>query len=68
MRSRRAKNFNIHIPRIKISEPGVYHIYIKNPLVVIEKIRGESKRGDTSDSEEDDETNVPNPAYRDKVI
>ena len=49
-RTRRVKDFKIHLPFISIREPGVYHIYIKSPSVVIEKV-GEIKRG-RSDAEE----------------
>ena len=52
-RTRRVKAFKIHLPFISIREPGIYHIYIKNPSVVIEKV-GEIKRG-RSDAEESED-------------
>ncbi len=50
-RTRHVKDFKIHLPFIAIREPGIYHIYVKSPSIVIEKV-GEIKRG-SSDGEEE---------------
>ncbi len=55
-RTRKAKGFTIHLPHLRI-EDAVYHIYIKNPSITIEKVkdvpsRGGDKEGDSSDPDE----------------